>query len=131
MSKSDATILGLLPTFAFGGTAAIVYGLAVYAFAIGCVLAILNAVGALLFKKKAPKRVRKSLFFLGFGALIYTVAFSLVLNQRVELLLVEDVLAQVSLMKIAAGYYVDTNALLIAVAGLGLSLLFKIFRRRK
>ena len=63
-----------LPVFDFWGETGYLYNVAVYVFILCGVLAALQAFFACFTRTKAAKRVRKSLFTLGLGALLYSLA---------------------------------------------------------
>lgn len=131
MLNSGSTILGILPGWPIDGKSGILYSVATYVFAASCVIAIVYALGALLSREKAPKRARKALFFLGMGAFIYAVGMALVVRSRGgRLEIPAAMLEEFNLLKVATTY-VDINVLLIAVAGLVLSLLIKLFKKSK
>ena len=129
MMNSGSTLLGIIPAFPIGGRTGFAYNLSIYLFAAGTIIALVYALGAVISKEKAPKRLRKALFFLGMGALAYVVAMAVLLG-RGDIIITEEILSEVNLMQVA-GYYVDTNALLLAVVGLVLSLFFKLFKKSK
>lgn len=81
-SGMTANIFGFLPAFAMGngGEAGLVYTIATYVFVVCAVLAALYALFAVFSFDKAAKRARRALFFLGVGALVYTIMFAVCLN---------------------------------------------------
>ncbi len=81
-SGMGSEIFGFLPAFdiAHGGESGLVYSLAAYAFLVCAILAAVYALFAVLSFDKAAKRVRKALFLLGIGALVYTISFAICLN---------------------------------------------------
>lgn len=62
-----------LPVFDFWGETGYLYNLFTYLFLLFGGLATLQAFFAIFTKKKATKRVRRALFLLGFGALLYSI----------------------------------------------------------
>ena len=77
-SGMTAEIFGFLPAFdiAHGGESGLFYSLMPYAFLVFAAVAALQAVFAVLSYDKAAKRVRRALFILGLGAIIYTIGFT-------------------------------------------------------
>ena len=77
-SGMGSEIFGFLPAFdiAHGGESGLFYSLMTYMFVIFAAMAALQAVFAVFSYDKAAKRVRRALFVLGVGALIYTIGFA-------------------------------------------------------
>ena len=115
-------MFGFLPSMYIIGDSSVIYNLAIYAFLICAVIAIITAVGAVFSKEKAPARIRKALLTLGLGALAYTVAFAIVINSTA----IDAPAGALAL----AGFYFDLNSLLIGAGCLGLWLLLKIFKKK-
>ncbi len=115
-------MFGFLPSVNIIGDSSVIYNLAIYAFLICAVIAIITAVGAVFSKEKAPARIRKALLTLGLGALAYTVAFAIVINSTA----IDAPAGALAL----AGFYFDLNSLLIGAGCLGLWLLLKIFKKK-
>jgi len=123
--KSDATAFGVLPAYC-KGEGADLYNVSIYVF-IACVaFAALHALFAIFSKKKAPKRVRRSLFFLSVGALFYAVATALLMASADAMVACKCPLNVINLV----GYDFDMYALVIGAGCFVLSFLFLIFRRR-
>ena len=125
MFKTDAKLFSVLPAI-YNGDNGMFYNIAFYAFALCGVIALLHAVFAIFSKAKAPRRVRRALFFLGVGALVYTVAMALLLTNYT---LTNTQLAQIAMLNVV-GYYLDIYTLAIGGGCLLLSLLFLIFKRK-
>lgn len=122
---AEGNLFGVLPAYSIGGTTGMLYNLTIYAFALCVVIALLHAVFAIFSKAKAPRRVRRALFFLGIGALAYSVMFALMINRwGLDVAILTDLIT-------VAGYSFDPFSLIVGAACLVLSLLFLIFRRRK
>lgn len=119
--ESKNTMFGVLPVF-FQGKNGDLYNISIYVFTLCGVLAALHAFFAIFSKKKAPRRVRRSLFFLGAGAAFYAVALALLLGTGFKV-------GKLNMIAIA-GYAFDLYALAIGAGCLVLSFLFLIFRRR-
>ena len=127
--QSEDTLFGVIPAFFSNGGEGMAYNLSVYIFPICVVVAVLYAIMAIFSKEKAPRRVRRSLFFLGAGALDYTVSTSLFLGSGEESLVTGALADKVSMFTLG-GYHVDLIPFAIGGACLILSFLFLIFRRR-
>lgn len=125
MLSAEGSLFGILPAYPIGGNTGLVYTLAIYGFTLFVVLALIHAVFAIFSKAKAPRRVRRALFFLGAGALAYSVVFALVINRwSLDVAPLTNVIA-------LAGYTFDMFSLVVGAACLVLSLAFLIFRKRK
>lgn len=127
--QSEESLFGLIPAFFSEGGQGTAYNLSVYIFPLCVVVALLYAVTAVFSKEKAPRRVRRSLFFLGVGALDYTVSMSALLGSGEESLLTQELLSKVNLFSLG-GYHVDLIPFAVGGGCLLLSFLFLIFRRR-
>ena len=114
--KSETKAFGVLPAL-FSGEKGDLYNLSIYVFAVCALLALIHALFANLNADKAPKRVRRSLFFLGLGALVYSIAMALLLNAGV---LNETNLLKLNVVNLV-GFYFDTFSLILGVACLILS----------
>ena len=107
--KSETKLFGVLPAL-FTGEGGMLYNVAIYVFVLCAIVAALYAVVANVNTDKAPKLVRKSLFFLGLGALVYTVSMALLLNTGV---LPAASLSKVNMI-VLAGFYFDMFSLILA-----------------
>ena len=125
-------IFGFLPALeiAHGGESGLLYSIAVYVFLICVVVALVYAVFAVLSFDKAAKRVRKALFVLGLGALIYALAFAMCLNVNIEAANAKPV-AELTEGVIALGTYsLEKTATLVAVACFGLAAIVRACSNR-
>lgn len=77
MYKSGNKMFNVVPSFGFTGEAGYVYTICVYAFIASFGVAGVHGFFAVFTRTKAAKRVRRALFAVGFGALIYAAAFTL------------------------------------------------------
>lgn len=77
MYGSGNKMFSVLPSFGFTGEAGYVYTICVYAFIASFGVAGVHGFFAVFTRTKAAKRVRRALFAVGFGALIYAAAFAL------------------------------------------------------
>ena len=77
MYKSGNKMFNVVPSFGFTGEAGYVYTICVYAFIASFGVAGVHGFFAVFTRTKAAKRVRRALFAVGFGALIYAAAFAL------------------------------------------------------
>jgi hypothetical protein len=114
--KSDVKVLNAVPAFFDNGRTGIVYNLSIYVFALFTVLAALHAVFAIFSKDKARKRVRKALFLLGVGALLYSIALITILGRGGEVVVSTTGTALISI----ADYHIDLPSMLIGVVCLTL-----------
>ena len=76
MYKSGNKMFNVVPSFGFTGEAGYVYTICVYAFIASFGVAGVHGFFAVFTRTKAAKRVRRALFAVGFGALIYAAAFA-------------------------------------------------------
>ena len=129
MFQADETLFGVLPAFISKDGSGTAYNLSVYIFALFGVFAFLSALFAAFSKQKAPKRVRRALFFLGAGALDYTISMSALIGTGNNMFLNDEILATLDLFNLG-GYQVEMLLMVIGSACLVLSFLFLIFRRR-
>lgn len=126
----DAKIFGSLPAFeiAHGGESGFMYSIMTYAFLIIAVLAAIQAVFALLSYDKAAKRVRRALFLLGIGALVYTFGFAGCLNTISTD--VEPVVAVTEGVLALGAYSLEMMSVLVGAVALVLSLVVRICSNR-
>ena len=82
MLASGEKLFGFIPalTIGHGGEINMLYTFSVYAFLLCGALAVFYALFAALSRDKAAKRARRALFFMGIGALLYSVSFTVCLN---------------------------------------------------
>ena len=115
-------LFSVVPAFAIGhtGEAGLLYSLSVYVYIVCAAIAALIAVFAVLSREKAAKRVRRALFFLGMGALAYTIGFTGCLHTMMK---GDDVQAIAGLLTFGA-FSIDLVSAAIAVGCLVLSGLF-------
>ena len=124
MMNSGAKLFGLLPAVSIDGTSGTLYTLSIYSFALCIILGLVHAFFAIFSREKAPKRVRRALFFLGLGALQYSAAMPIMLDVwSAEIGKLQGLLS-------IAGFTIDTFALAVGAGCLILSFLLLIFRRR-
>lgn len=127
--KADDKLFGVLPAFFSNGNGSTAYNLSVYIFTLCGLIAVLYAVFAVFSKENAPKRVRRSMFFLGAGALDYTVSLSAAFGKGENALLSAELFESLNLLNLG-GYQVELLPAAIGGACLVLSFLFLIFRRK-
>ena len=128
--QADETLFGFLPAFVSKDGAGTAYNLSVYITSLCGIFAVLYAIFAVFSGEKAPRRVRRALFFLGAGALDYTVSLSALIGQDNQSIFTDSILQKMNLFNLG-GYQVEMLPMIIGVACLLLSFLFLIFRRRE
>ena len=122
--KSETKMFGLIPAL-FTGAGSELYNASVYVFVLCVVVSAILAVAANINIVKAPKRVRRSLFILGLGSLIYAGAMALLLkNASIS----AASFAKLNMISIA-GYYFDAFSLLLGGACMFISLVVYIQRK--
>ena len=122
---STGRMFGFVPAFTVKGTLGMLYNVAIYVFLLCSVLALIISVFAVFSRKSAPRRVRRALFFLGVGALFYSVMFILTTRK-----LYPDLkMAESSILSFLP-FTVDFFSLAIGIVCLLLSFFFLIFRRK-
>ena len=125
--SAEGSLFSVLPAFiSNGGTA---YNLSVYIMSLCGVFAVLYALFAVFSKANAPKRVRRSLFFLGVGLLDYTISMSATIGAEGESI-VEQLLEQGMNIMNLGNFQLEMMPTIIGAGALVLSFLFLIFRRR-
>ena len=125
--SAEGSLFSVLPAFiSNGGTA---YNLSVYIMSLCAVFAVLYALFAVFSKAKAPKRVRRALFFLGVGLLDYTISMSATIGAGDESI-VEQLLEQGMNIMNLGNFQLEMMPTIIGAGALVLSFLFLIFRRR-
>lgn len=82
MVNGGEKIFKVIPVFGigYGGETGLLYSLSVYAFLLCGVLAVVHALFGMLSKEKSPKRATRALFFLGLGAFLYSISFTVCLH---------------------------------------------------
>lgn len=123
--KSTGRMFGFVPAFAVKGTLGMVYNVAIYVFLLCTALAAILSVIALFSKKNAPRRIRRALFFLGVGALFYSVMFILTTRS-----VYPDLKMSANSLLAWLPFVLDTFSFVLGVVCLLLSLLLLIFRRK-
>ena len=123
--SAEYTVFGFLPAFGEGSMGHTLYNLSIYVFLGCCVTAAIISVCAMFSTLKAPRRVRRALFFLGIGAFAYTISFIVGVNQMFP----EATMAAESFLG-GLGFVVDFYSLLIGASCALLSFFFLIFRKR-
>ncbi|MBE7080495.1 MAG: hypothetical protein E7371_04570 [Clostridiales bacterium] len=127
--SAEGSLFNVLPAFVSNGGTGTAYNLSVYIMALCGVFAVLYALFAVFSKANAPKRVRRSLFFLGAGLLDYTISMSALIGTGEGTTLTETLLKEMNLFNLG-GYQVEMIPMAIGGACVVLSFLFLIFRRR-
>ena len=128
-SGMGSEIFGFLPAFdiAHGGESGLLYSLMTYVFLIFAALAALQAVFAVFSYDKAAKRVRRALFILGLGAIIYTIGFAGCLNvlgkDFAPVAITEGVIA-------LGAYSLETVSALIGAGAMVVALLVRVCSNR-
>lgn len=124
MDAFGEKIFSVIPSFSVGGETGITYTISTYVFLLCGVAATIQAFFAIFTRTKAAKRVRRALFLLGLGALLYSVSFTVSLNTF------ED--AYNTIASIPAGSFLSLGSIVIdifsagiAVAGLLVSFILK------
>ena len=126
MSANGEKLFDLIPAFALGhgGETSFVYTFSVYAYLLCGAAAAIHGFFAIFTRTKAAKRVRRALFLLGLGALLYSVSFTVSLNTFEG--------AYNTIASIPAGSFLSLGSIVIdifsagiAVAGLLVSFILK------
>ena len=106
-------IFGILPAFDFAGDMGFAYTLSVYVYILFGLVAAIQAFFAIFTRTKAAKRVRRALFLLGLGALLYSVSFTYSLNH------VETIYE--ALANIPAGSFLSLGSIVIDMFSAGIA----------
>lgn len=126
MNDSGNKMFNVMPSFGFTGEAGYVYTICVYAFILCFVLAVVHGLFAIFTRTKAAKRVRRALALVGFGALIYTVAFALAAPHF------GSMPAEISGIVVnVKSFTVDVMSAALGVVGVFTSFILKMVAKRK
>ena len=126
MSESGEKIFNMLPVFDLWGETGYFYNISIYAYILCGALAALHGFFAIFTRTKAAKRVRRALFLLGVGALMYSGSFIFATMNFGE------IQTQLSGMVLQMGNFaIDMFSAGIAVAGLVISFILKRIAKKQ
>ena len=131
-SGMTAEIFGAIPAFeiAHGGESGLSYSLMTYVFLLFAALAALQAVFAVFSYDKAAKRVRRALFLLGIGALVYTFGFAGCLKVNIEAATAKPVAELTEGVIALGGFSLETVSALVGAGAMVVALLVRVCSNR-
>jgi len=127
--KNPGMMFDMLPGFEIAGRTGDYYNLAIYLFMLFCVIATIIAFVAIFSKNVAPRRVRRSLFFLGTGELGYSLAFTVAADQLKGR--GYEITSAINEMFASFPYTLEVLSLAIGAGCLLLSLCFVLFKKKQ